>query len=199
MTSKSRVPKASSQDFSEYAKVLEGNMKRTFPLFVVLGLFVTVCTSAPACCASNTNTYTLLATSESRMSGGFSFTVSVSNTHPRLGEKVIIKTELQNVYNTSVVIQDIEGETSIRITNEGGELVWGIVRERTGTTLTNLVAIGSKFGGDIDWTVVTDPAYTVQVTPGIYTISVSDTGLYGPVSDMQTPFSVTPIQITVTN
>ena len=149
-------------------------------------------------CASNTSSSTPVATSESRMSGGFSFTVSVSNTHPRLGEKVVINTELQNAYNTGVVLQNMGGETTIQITNEAGQLVWGITRGRTGTTLNTPITLGWSFGGPSTWTATKDPSYTVAVTAGIYILSVSDTGFYDPSLDMDIPFSVTPIQITVT-
>jgi hypothetical protein len=150
-------------------------------------------------CASYTSTSAPVSTSESRMSGGFSFTVSVSNTHPRLGEKVIINTELQNVYNTGVVLQNMGGETTIQITNEAGQIVWGITRVRTGTTLNTPITIGWYIGGSNTWTATKDPSYTVAVTAGTYILSVSDTGFYDPALNMDIPFSVTPIQIVVTN
>ena len=131
------------------------------------------------------------------MSGGFSFSVSVSNTHPRMGESIIINTELQNVYNTSVVLDNMGGETTIQITNAAGQVVWGITRARSGTTLTTPVTIGYQVGGDSTWTAATNPDYNVPVSAGIYTLSVSDTGFYNSGGNTQVPFSVTPIQITV--
>lgn len=133
------------------------------------------------------------------MTDNFSFTVSVSDTHPRLGEQVIINTDLQNVSNTNLVLDDMGGETNIQITNEAGQLIWGIARGRTGTTSTTPITLGWNVGGPSTWTVIKDPSYTVPITAGTYTLSVSDTGFYDPVLNMQMPFSVTPIQITVTN
>jgi hypothetical protein len=161
----------------------------TVAIIIVLGLVG---------CSGISSTSASMATQESRMSGGFSFSVSVSNTHPRLGEKVIINTELQNVYNTGVVLQNLAGETTIQIINEGGQVVWGIVRGRSGTTLSVPITIGFQVGGDNTWTVAKDPNYAIPVDAGTYTLNVSDTGFHNPALNMDTPFPVTPIQITVT-
>lgn len=150
-------------------------------------------------CVSNISYTTSIpqATSESRMADGFSFSVSVSDTHPRLGEQVIINTELQNISNTGLVLDDMGGMTSIQITNEAGQLVWGIGIGRTGTTLNTPISLAWNFGGPRTWTVDKDPNYTVAVTAGIYTLSVSDSGFFDPALNMDVPFSVTPIQIVV--
>jgi hypothetical protein len=91
------------------------------------------------------------------------------------------------------------GETTIQITNEAGQIVWGITRVRTGTTLNTPITIGWYIGGSNTWTATKDPSYTVAVTAGTYILSVSDTGFYDPALNMDIPFSVTPIQIVVTN
>lgn len=133
------------------------------------------------------------------MTDGFSFSVSVSDTHPWLGEQVIINTELQNISNTGLVLDNMGGMTSIQITNEAGQVVWGIAVGRTGTTLNTPISLAWNFGGPRTWTATKDPNYTVAVTAGTYTLSVSDTGFYDPALNMDVPFSVTPIQIVVSD
>ena len=140
--------------------------------------------------ASNTATSTPVSTSESRMAGGFSFTVNVSNTHPRLGENIIISADLQNVYNTSIPVQELGGTTTIQITNVAGEIVWGRSDFRSGTTLTVAAGVGWNFGFSATWMAGNNPDFTIPVTAGTYTLSASNNAL---------SLSVTPIQIVVTN
>ena len=124
------------------------------------------------------------------MTNGFSFTVNVSNTHPRLGENVIICADLQNIYNTSITVQELGGTTTIQITNAAGEIVWGRADFRSGTTLTVAAGIGWDFNFPATWTAGNNPSFTIPITPGTYTLSATNNAL---------SLSVTPIQIVVTN
>ena len=151
------------------------------------------------CGASTTGISTALPTNLSRSTDGFEFQVNVSNVHPRLGETVVITTELKNISNTAVTIQELGGQTMVQISNAAGEVVWGQADNRSGTTLTITAGIGWSFNFTSTWKVGNNAGFTVPVTAGTYTLSVSDTGFYDPSLNMQVPFSVTPIQITVSD
>ena len=137
-------------------------------------------------CASP-STSTPLATSESSIANGFQFTVTVSNVHPRLGESIVISTELLNLYNATIAVDQLGGEISLHITDEQGKVIWGFSDLHSGTTLT--VPAGTGFSWDFicTWTAATSPTFTSPVTVGTYTLSA--TAILG--------LAVTPIQITV--
>lgn len=151
------------------------------------------------CATSPTATSTPQPTSESRNTDGFEFLVNVNNTHPRLGGTVVIMTDLENISNTNLLdVNIMEGQTSITITNEAGEIVWGVTEIRRGTASYTTLPIGYNFNFGGTWTATKEPYFTIPITAGTYTLSVSDTGFFDPSLNMQVPFSVTPIVLVVT-
>ena len=172
------------------------NRRRKAIPFLTLLLAILIVTGL-AGCASNTSPSTPVPTSTSLTLGGFSLTVSVSNTRPKLRESVVIITALKNINNTNLPVNAMGGETSVEITNQAGKVVWSMADWRSGTTLTAPIAIGWQFEGNFTWVVNTQTNTTVSITPGKYYLRISDTDFLDPAS--KTPSIVGPIEIQVSN
>jgi hypothetical protein len=157
---------------------------------------------AASCSPQATTTATLpLATSESRITNGFQFTVTVSNVHPRPGEGVVINARLLNLYNVTIPVDQVSGSITLQITDDRGNIVWRETDNRLPPpTTTPAPPVGTGFSWDFTRTWTAGGNYTVPatgtytpilpLTTGVYTLSASTT-LFG--------LEVTPIQITVSD
>ena len=88
---------------------------------LIFSMVLVVATSLVACTTSP-STYYPMPTSESTTSDGFSFSVTVSNTHLKLGESTVITNDLQNISNDHLPQAAImDGLDSILVTDEAGK------------------------------------------------------------------------------
>jgi hypothetical protein len=122
------------------------------------------------CAAPNSTTSILQPTSESA-SNGFSFTVNVSNTHPTVGETVVITDTMQTPPQFSGQYMDeiINADGKEMAEMDGANILGGFPTSSPGFTFTpqNL---------------------------GTYTLTASDSAVSLPIT-----LSITPIQIVVTS
>jgi hypothetical protein len=121
------------------------------------------------CAAPNSTTSILQSTSESA-SDGFSFTVNVSDTHPSVGERVVITDEIQTPpqFSGRVIDQIINAAGKEMVETNGANILGGFQTSSSGFTFTpqNL---------------------------GTYTLTASDSA-----TSLSITLSITPIQIVVT-
>ena len=181
------------------------NRQKQTILFLESLLVILTITGVVACTSSTTSSITVIpvTTSESQLNDGFSFSVAVSNTQIKLGDNIIITTDLQNVSNEHLPQAAImDGRTEILIRNAAGAVVWGVSEVRMGTSFNEMLSVGYQFTFGGTWKAGFNPEFsydTIPITTGIYTLSVTDTGFFDPALNTQVPFSVTPIQIVITN
>jgi hypothetical protein len=174
--------------------------KSKIPLFLSIAFMAILILGYMSCSGgqNTTNpTATLVPKTESISVDGFSFTVNVNNTKPKLGESVNFSTILKNESNTGLTLPDLGGQTTIQVKNEAGQVVWGLSDWRSGTTLSSPLAIGWQFGFSQTWIVKTDPSINIPVVKGKYYIGASDTGFDDPVSKQNVRFTLDPIEIDV--
>ena len=174
-------------------------------------VLATSCTSASTTTITSTLTQTVttgstvtetvtppLATSESRIANGFEFGVTVSNTHPRLGETVIINAKLLNLYNTTTPIDRIFGDIVLQIADGQGNIVWKEIKEHPPVpTTTPAPPAGTGYKWDFTRTWIAGGNYRVPAT-GTYTpVLPLVAGNYILSAETIFGLAVTPIQITV--